>query len=91
MLEVPDYLLCRISDELMEQPVILQSGFTYEKKEILRHFRFNGNNDPLTRQEVDPTVLIPNKNIKQAIQDFLGSNPWAFEYIPGQQIADIQM
>lgn len=29
---VPDYLMCRISDELMMEPVILSSGFTYEKE-----------------------------------------------------------
>lgn len=48
-LEVPDYLLCRITDELMDEPVILESGFTYEKSEILRHFNRNGNFDPITR------------------------------------------
>ena len=37
-LEVPDYLLCRITDEIMEEPVILESGFTYEKEKILEHF-----------------------------------------------------
>lgn len=31
-IEVPDYLLCRITDELMEEPVCLESGFTYEKE-----------------------------------------------------------
>ena len=36
--EVPDYLLCRITDEIMEEPVILESGFTYEKEKILEHF-----------------------------------------------------
>ena len=33
--EVPDYLLCRITDELMDEPVILESGFTYEREQIL--------------------------------------------------------
>jgi hypothetical protein len=33
--EVPDYLLCRITDELMDEPVILESGFTYEKEQIM--------------------------------------------------------
>ena len=32
--DIPDFLLCRITDELMEEPVILESGFTYEKKAI---------------------------------------------------------
>ena len=48
-LEVPDYLLCRITDELMDEPVVLESGFTYEKTEILRHFERNGNFDPICR------------------------------------------
>jgi len=33
-MEVPDYLICRITDELMDEPVLLESGFTYEKHEI---------------------------------------------------------
>jgi hypothetical protein len=33
----------------MEDPVIIESGFTYEKKAILRHFQTNGNFDPITR------------------------------------------
>ena len=31
-LDVPDFLLCRISDEMMTDPVIIESGFTYEKE-----------------------------------------------------------
>lgn len=80
---MPDYLLCRITDELMEEPVILDSGFTYEKSQIIKHFKVNGNFDPLTRQEVNPTILIENQSIKQATQDFVLKNPWAFEYVPG--------
>lgn len=30
-LEVPDYFLCRITDEFMDEPVTIESGFTYEK------------------------------------------------------------
>lgn len=82
-LDVPDYLLCRITDELMEEPVVLDSGFTYERSQILRHFRANGAFDPLTRQEVDPAVLIENRAVKQATQDYLQRNPWAFEFVPG--------
>lgn len=68
---VPDHLVCRITDELMTEPVVLTSGFTYEKAQIIQHFRVNGNFDPLTREEVDPNLLIPNRNIKQATQEFL--------------------
>jgi len=58
--------MCRITDELMDEPVVLESGFTYEKEQIQRHFKVNGSFDPLTREEVNPNVLILNKNIKQA-------------------------
>jgi len=30
-LEIPEYYLCRITDDLMQDPVTLSSGFTYEK------------------------------------------------------------
>lgn len=35
---IPDFLLCRITDDFMEEPVIIQSGFTYDKKAIIKHF-----------------------------------------------------
>lgn len=38
----------------MDEPVILESGFTYEKTEIIKHFQKNGNFDPMTREEVNP-------------------------------------
>jgi len=63
-LEVPDFLVCRITDELMQEPVMISSGFTYEKAQIQRHFKMNGEFDPLTREEIDPSILIENKNIK---------------------------
>eukprot|EP00347_Sterkiella_histriomuscorum_P006176 403353770 len=83
--EIPDYLLCRITDDLMENPVIIQSGFTYEKSAILEHFQKNGAYDPITRQQVDQNILIPNNYIKQAAQHYLERNPWAFQYIPGEK------
>lgn len=30
-LDIPNYLVCRISDELMEEPVMIETGFTFEK------------------------------------------------------------
>jgi len=49
---------------MMNDPVIIESGFTYEKEQIKKHFEMNGNFDPMTREEVNPTVLIINRNIK---------------------------
>ena len=70
-LEIPDFLLCPITDDLMEEPVVISSGFTYEKSEILKHFQTNGNFDPLNRDQVDPKILITNYNIKHATEEFL--------------------
>ena len=90
-IDIPDYLMCRISDDLMEEPVMLSSGFTYEKTMIQQHFSTNGNFDPMTREEVDVKYLVLNKHIKSATEDFLRKNPWAFEFIPGEKIEDINM
>jgi hypothetical protein len=75
--DIPEYLLCRITDELMRDPVILSSGFSYERSAILKHFEVNGNFDPLTREEVSKSVT-DNHNLKQAAEDFLKRCPWAF-------------
>ena len=45
----------------------------------------------MTREEVDPKVLILNKQIKQATQDFLMNNPWAFERVYGETLEQISM
>lgn len=81
---IPDFLLCRITDDFMQEPVIIQSGFTYEKKAIIQHFQINGCTDPITRQQVDPHVMIPNHYLKQASEYFIEKNPWSFMYIPGE-------
>jgi hypothetical protein len=62
--EIPEFLLCRITDELMNEPVILSSGFTYEKTAILKHFEVNGAFDPMTREQVSFNNLVVNRHIK---------------------------
>ena len=36
-LEVPDNLLCQISGDLMKDPVLIESGMTYEREAILQY------------------------------------------------------
>ena len=62
----------------MEEPVVIGSGFTYEKETIAKHFSVNGNFDPLTREEVDPNNMTENKAVKTATEEFLSKNPWAY-------------
>jgi STIP1 family protein 1 len=81
-LKIPEHLLCPISDDLMVEPVVISSGFTYEKSEIQKHFQINGNFDPLNREEVDGKLMITNFNIKHATEEYLRENPWAYEFTP---------
>jgi len=81
-LKIPEHLICPITDDLMSEPVIISSGFTYEKQEITKHFSINGNTDPLNRENVDPNIMIINYNIKHATEEYLRANPWAFEFTP---------
>ena len=75
----------------MEQPVLIESGFTYEKAEIKRHFERNGNFDPITRQEVNPKMLIDNIHIKHATADYLANNPWAFEHVYNESMHQVHL
>ena len=90
-LDVPDFLKCTISDEIMKDPVIIQSGHTYEREMIEKHFRMVGDFDPVTRQVVDTNVLIPNHMLKKACEHYLAKNPWAYEHVMNEDYKDISM
>ncbi|CDI81781.1 TPR domain-containing protein, putative [Eimeria praecox] len=47
--EIPDFLTCKISMGLMDEPVVTPSGITYEHKLLLEHLNRNGPTDPITR------------------------------------------
>lgn len=82
-MEIPDYLICKITLQLMEEPVLSEEGFTYEKKVLEEHYRLKGTVEPITRRKVEGT-LFPNHAIKQATEDFLKMNPWAYEEEKGE-------
>lgn len=68
--KIPEFLQCPITCDLMENPTLLSSGHTYEKDQIKKHFLTNGYKDPMTGEQVSPT-LIENINLRQAIEDFI--------------------
>lgn len=74
--------ICRITEELMHDPVLLSSGFSYEREAIMKHFSYNGWNDPVTRENVRQDVIVENRNLKKAIENFLKQNPWAYNHMP---------
>ena len=72
---VPDYLTCQISKSLMIDPVCLTSGNTYERAALLKYFKKNGHIDPISKEKVDPNIMLDNKFVKAASETFLKENP----------------
>merc|ERR1712228_42674 len=65
--EAPKEYLDPITFELMSDPVICKSGYTYDRKSIVNQIRTNGQ-DPFTRQRIFEQDLIPNRLIKDCIE-----------------------
>lgn len=63
--KVPLYFRCPISLDLMKEPVILPSGYTYDKKSL------KGQKEcPMTRQPFSEGDIIQNRALKDAIDDW---------------------
>ncbi len=73
--------------------MIAPSGITYDRMEIMEHFKRVGNFDPLTHKPLRETDLIPNRALKDALDAFVEQYPfvllialtvhrngWALEY-----------
>ena len=72
--EEPDHLLCPITHEMFRDPVmVMESGHTYEREAIERHFREHGT-DPLTRDRIRGAP-VTNRNTRNAVQAWLDENP----------------
>lgn len=64
MTNIPNEFICPITLEKMEDPVICEDGYTYERLAILST---RGSLSPMTRQPIDKTKLIPNRALKNSI------------------------
>ena len=73
----------------MENPVVTESGLTYERDVLVEHFKKSGGIDPTTRKPIS-TAFYPNVNIKKATEEFLLKNPWAFEFKSDEDYRDIE-
>uniref|UniRef100_A0AC35UA66 RING-type E3 ubiquitin transferase n=1 Tax=Rhabditophanes sp. KR3021 TaxID=114890 RepID=A0AC35UA66_9BILA len=77
--EIPDYLCGKISFELLRNPVVTSSGFTYDRDEIKEHLNRVGHFDPMTRAPLTEDQLIPNLAMKEVLDNFLSENEWALD------------
>jgi hypothetical protein len=66
-MDIPNEFLCPISYELMEDPVILEDGHTYERKAIEAWLR-RKQTSPLSNQFLRSPTLTPNFALRSAIE-----------------------
>lgn len=66
---VPRQLVCPITHELMQEPVVAEDGHTYEKAAIVEWFR-NRNSSPMTNEHLKSTQVIPNVLVHAIISDY---------------------
>lgn len=64
---IPQEFLCPITLSIMEDPVICDDGYTYEREAIIR---LPNSISPMTRQSINKFNLIPNRAIKDAIERY---------------------
>ena len=87
----PDHLRCPITHEMFRDPVVLQSGHTYERAAIEQHLR-NDRTDPLTRARIG-AAPVTNMGMRKAVQAWLDDNPgvtpdgWTSREMPPPQPA----
>ena len=65
---IPEQFLCPMTLEIMKDPVICSDGHTYEREIIMS---LKKPISPLTNQPIDLKLLIPNRIIKELINNFL--------------------
>lgn len=64
---IPQEFICPITLSIMDNPVICDDGYTYEREAIIR---LPNSLSPMTRQPINKTNLIPNRAIKDAIERY---------------------
>lgn len=64
-----DLFCCPLTFEVYKDPYITPDGNTYEHAALIQHFNEVGNFDPLTREYLDESMIIPNRKIKELIEN----------------------
>jgi len=77
--DVPKSIVCRLSGQIMMDPVITPGGQSYERREIEKAIEENGGHDPF-KVDLRYTAesLESNLCLKRYIDDYLAERPWAF-------------
>ncbi|CAA7047321.1 unnamed protein product [Microthlaspi erraticum] len=69
-----DDLRCPISLEIMNDPVVLETGHTYDRSSITKWFSSGNITCPKTGKSLASTALVDNFSVKQVIQSYCKQN-----------------
>ncbi|KAF8045608.1 hypothetical protein N665_4635s0003 [Sinapis alba] len=67
----PQYFICPITQDVMEDPHVAADGFTYEGEAISNWFERGHETSPMTNKRLTHTSLVPNLALRSAIQEWL--------------------
>ena len=74
--DLPEELTCPITRTMFRDPVmVVESGHTYERSDVLSHFRRNGAKDPNTNLALSSTKVMTNWAVRQIVQAWLDEHP----------------
>ncbi len=74
LVDIPEYFLCPITQELMEDPVIAADGHSYDRKAITKWLQGH-HTSPLTNQKLDHKMITQNFALKKTINAFKENLP----------------
>jgi hypothetical protein len=87
MEEPPQLFLCPISMELMEDPVTVSTGVTYDRRSIERwFFKFGKTTCPATMQRLASFDLTPNHTLKRVISSWLVRASSSSDKLPPERL-----
>lgn len=72
--QIPLYFRCPISLELMQDPVILSTGQTYDRSSIEKWVASGNTTCPVSMQKLEDFTLIPNHTLRRLIQEWCVAN-----------------
>jgi tetratricopeptide (TPR) repeat protein len=70
LVEIPEELICPITQQLMEDPVFTADGHTYERSAIQQWINTGHLNSPMTNLLLSHTTLTSNHILKSIIEEF---------------------
>jgi U-box domain len=69
--DVPMDFVCPITSEIMNDPVLCEDGFSYERSAIEMWFSKDKRTSPMTNMELTSIETTPNVALKNEIENFL--------------------